>query len=119
MEDYNTATLPSEKYYDLEKWLSDPRNQTRDESLAGLEHLTDEERLRLERQREMEARAKAAEEARVHALMQRLREDRGGAYEEAKQRYEEQRLHRPTFESIAKEREQRKLEKEQAWRKRY
>ncbi|KAJ3049259.1 hypothetical protein HK097_009719 [Rhizophlyctis rosea] len=50
MEDFNTATLPHVKYYDLDKWESEQRTMERaqagDDDSATFDLLNDEERLR-------------------------------------------------------------------------
>lgn len=80
MEDYNTATLPSKKYYDLNKWnircerkkaklaLKDAKRKRRSEMID----FNDEEARRLER-----VAKKQEEEALEHRLhLQELRRKR-------------------------------------------
>lgn len=66
MEDYNTATMPHEKYYDIEKYemrahqkqlLKASRQSSKDKQQQDA--IADEERVRLERQRAREQKEQA------------------------------------------------------------
>ena len=110
MEDYNTATLPHERFYDAEAWARKEREgkEQRPDDL-GLVGMSDEERLRyLRRKREEEGR-KAQEDARLQEMKRALevaKERGGGGWEEVQRRNEV--TAKPTFESIAKQREKDK-----------
>ena len=122
MEDYNTATLPDDKYYDVEQWMRKQREakqqqqqqkgQARDEHEHG-SGLTDEERMRLERRRREEEGKKRLEELRLNEMkraLERAKEQGGGEWREVQKRNEVSA--KPTFESIAKQRELEKREAE-------
>ena len=111
-EDFNTSTLPHEKYYDLDKWerSEQARVGTRDE-LAGL---TDEDRMRVERQRARQSTTQAHEDARIQTmklLMAKERASGSEAWQEIERR-QQAGLQKSTFESIAKQREQDKKDAE-------
>lgn len=117
-EDYNTSTLPHEKYYDLEKWEREQAAKgPHVDELAGK---SDEERMRIERQRARAAAAAAHEEARIQtmkALMAKERASGSEAWQEIQKRQQES-LQKATFESIAKKREQEKREQDLAIKQR-
>ena len=105
-EDYNTSTFPHEKYYDLDKWERSEQSRVgaRDE-MAGL---TDEERMRVERQRSRASTAAAHEEARIQTMKLLMAKERAAgteAWQEIEKR-QQAGLQKATFESIAKQREQ-------------
>lgn len=83
-EDYNTATLPHKKYYDLARWEQKQldkqtgkrskkhksRHKDQDDGKDGDSgQLRDEEVLRLERLRQMERKTQEAEHMRVQAYV--------------------------------------------------
>ena len=112
-EDYNTSTLPHEKYYDLDKWERENQKAT-GAGADDLVGLSDEDRLRIERQRAKASTAAAHEDARIHtmkALMAREREAKSEAWLEIEKR-QRASLQQSTFESIAKKREQDKKDQE-------
>ncbi|XXQ29941.1 Uncharacterized protein PBTT_00395 [Plasmodiophora brassicae] len=91
-EDYNTATLPHKKYYDLARWEQKQldkqtgkrskkhksRHKDQDDGKDGDSgQLRDEEVLRLERLRQMERKTQEAEHMRVQALVQSLKRAKG------------------------------------------
>lgn len=100
------CTSVSEKYYDLERWeRSEAARGAKVDDLAGL---TDEERMRVERQRARASVAAEHENARIQTmklLMQRERESGTAAWSEIQKR-QDASLQKSTFESIAKQREQ-------------
>lgn len=111
-EDFNTSTLPHEKYYDLDKW--ERSQQGRGGPVDDLQGVSDEDRLRIERQRAKASTAQAHEEARIHmmkALMAKERESKSEAWLEIEKR-QRASLQQSTFESIAKKREQDKKDQE-------
>ena len=122
MEDYNTATLPHDKYYDIEAWM----RKQREGKLAGVRDdekesgLTDEERVRLDRRRREEEGKKRVEELRLHEMkraLERAKEQGGGEWREVQKRNEVSA--KPTFESIAKQREMEKREAEQKMKRKW
>jgi hypothetical protein len=109
MEDYNTATLPDVKYYDLGKWAANPANK----KLLGasLDGLSDEDRLRVLRQQEREAANKQMDISRVMALKQELartKDQDPSAFKQLKQDYLESVIQKPTFESLQRRREEKR-----------
>ena len=110
MEDFNTATLPHDKYYDLEAWARKEREAREgnvDES--GMAGMTDEERLRYQRRRREEEAKKRMEDERLQQMrraLERAKEAGGGGWAEVQKRNEV--TAKPTFESIAKQREKDK-----------
>eukprot|EP00455_Lapot_gusevi_P034423 TRINITY_DN3793_c0_g1_i1.p2 TRINITY_DN3793_c0_g1~~TRINITY_DN3793_c0_g1_i1.p2 ORF type:complete len:119 (-),score=32.87 TRINITY_DN3793_c0_g1_i1:168-524(-) len=74
MEDFNTGTFPSKKYYNLRLWEMKEAEKESKKTKKIRQHLTDEERLRIERLEAMERRAKEAEDARVASLKQALKQ---------------------------------------------
>lgn len=124
MEDYNTATMPHVKYYDMAKWRREGGG--RDEGVTGgldggMIGMSDEEKLRIERQRAREAEAKAREEEKVMRIRMQLeqaKESHSSAYYDALDR-QMKNLQPATFESIAKEREEAKKRKEIEARRKY
>jgi len=118
MEDFNTATFPSEKYYDLDRWFVKQQSEKQQQPDIIAQAKTDEERLRLERQLERKARAQQADAERVAVVyteLKKAREMDPALYAEIKRENLEKLLFKPTLESIAK---QRKLEKQAAEKRR-
>jgi len=120
-EDYNTGTFPDEKYYDLGRWQA--KNQLEMKQTANVfnSRLSDEERLRIERQQQNEAQSKAQDDLRMAAMVKALKEGK----EKGTDRYQEiARRHaptapKPTFESIAAERLRKKRETENTIKNQY
>ena len=76
-EDYNTATMPDDKYYDLERWeLEEYERRKRGERKAGGEMTAfdDEAQVEAARRREREARDRANEEADARSAAARMGE---------------------------------------------
>jgi len=121
-EDYNTATLPSLKYYDLESWEKEQRAAGVGRGDDEDEGLTDEDRVRKQRLRDMERHKNQAESDRVLAMLQNIKqakETNHAVFGEMAARYKEQLTAKPTFESIAKQRQLDKEAKADAFRNRY
>jgi len=118
MEDFNTATLPHVKYYDMEKWeKAQPRSATQD-----LSALNDEERLRLERaarRREEEQLRQESVMAAMQAKLRAARDAQDEDYYAVLEKMQREQVSRPTFETIAKKREEEKKAKEMALKKRF
>ena len=125
MEDFNTATLPHAKYYDIEHWARQQREQRQqagggqrdDEKDAAL---TDEERVRLDRRRREDDSKKRVEDLRLHEMkraLERAKEQGGGEWRQVQKRNEVSA--KPTFESIAKQRELEKREAEQKLKRKW
>ena len=124
MEDYNTATLPDDKYYDMETWMARQRlakaaGGGRDESKDSA-LLSDEERVRMERRQREEEAKRRVEELRLLEMkraLERAKEEGGGKWSEVQKRNEVSA--KPTFESIAKQREMEKREAEQKMKRKW
>mmetsp|Transcript_29008 Transcript_29008/g.89690 ORF Transcript_29008/g.89690 Transcript_29008/m.89690 type:complete len:150 (+) Transcript_29008:650-1099(+) len=85
-EDFNTVTMPHEKYYDLEKWeMQEYERKKRGEaSNGGVRTTFDDEREReAEMRRERDARDRAAEAAELRATGRSLLDD--GAADDVRQ----------------------------------
>ena len=124
MEDYNTATLADDKYYDIEAWMRKQREAraaaggARDEEKDSA--LTDEERVRLDRRRREDEGRKRLEDLRLHEMkraLERAKEQGGGQWNDVQKRNEV--TAKPTFESIAKQRELEKREAEQKMKRKW
>ena len=110
-EDFNTATLPSDKYYDLEAWsrrereaAAGPASAAASASASGL---SDEERLRhVRRLREEEGRRRVEDERlrEMKRVLEQAKAAGGGGWQEVQRRHDPAQA-RPTFESIARQRE--------------
>lgn len=77
-EDYNTCTLPDEKYYNIRSWemreASKRGLKTVQELYTDTNTMTDEEKAAMERRRLQDELRKKQEDARTFAMMQALRE---------------------------------------------
>ncbi len=108
VEDYNTATFPSLKYYDLAKWEKENAPKS-DDAASELIGLSDEEKVRVMRKRrEAEAKLKA-EQARTAVMMGQLKQAKdtdSKAFAQIEQRVLAETIAKPTFESIAKRRQE-------------
>lgn len=113
-EDFNTATLPHDKYYALEEYeakqhaLDKPVdvNPTRSK-------LTDEELIREQRRMESVSNRALADDMRLAAMKETLaiaKQSNGGQWQSIIAKHETS-IAKPTFESIAKQRELEELEK--------
>jgi hypothetical protein len=116
MEDYNTSTFPDDKYYDLGRWQATQVAQK--PANVYNSRISDEERLRLERQQEHEKKKDEIEKARVMVFAEALREGKKQGSEKVKEieKRNAPGSFKPTFESIAADRERRKRAEENAFR---
>ena len=112
VEDYNTATMPNDKYYNIEKWHQSQRAAGDDDAADDMRGLTDEQVLAWQRAAARIEDAKRLESERVYRLRQELsraKESGGEDWNRIVARNEASMI-APTFESIAKAREN--IEKE-------
>lgn len=115
-EDFNTGSFPDAKYYDLAKWQSTlHKNKS-----GGVDdpNLGDEDRLRMERQQAKQDASALADRLRVQAMKNKLLEAKSknrDVYLDAVDR-QMASFAKPTFESIAKERAEKKEAAEKAYR---
>jgi len=116
-EDFNTATFPSEKYYNLAKWQAE-------QAARGLgpkedETLTDEERLLQARRDEKMRKEREKEQARVMSIVAKIKsakaDNTSTTYEKVLARHADD-IKQPTFESIARRRREDLAAKEAAWK---
>jgi hypothetical protein len=80
MEDFNTATLPHRKYYDLAAYEEEKRTGKKSRKRKAErtdDNMRDEDRVRLSRIEEREKERLDAERTRVQALMESLRKAKG------------------------------------------
>ena len=116
VEDYNTATLPHVKYYNVEKWERAEAAAGRlGHGAAGKGAMSDAEALRVEQQSRRHAEASEREAARVAVMKEQLRQakdENRAVYTELVERKRVEAMTAPTFESIAKGREEEKKRKE-------
>ncbi len=127
IEDYNTATFPDTKYYDLQKWDAEQRAQGKKGLSSSVGDkpdytgMSDEDILRLERQRQREEESKSREQAAVLAMRDQIKqakEAHSSAYYDILDKQAKE-LHKPTLESIAKQREEEKKRKEREAMRKY
>jgi len=120
MEDYNTATLPSTKYYDLDRFEREQRAAGVNNADADDVGLSDEEKLRRQRLRQEDDRRKQAMADRVRAMyaaMHKAKEDDTAEFRELRARHLDAMTQKPTFESIAKQRKITQEAKKEAYRR--
>eukprot|EP00466_Bigelowiella_natans_P010411 jgi/Bigna1/86669/estExt_fgenesh1_pg.C_120201 len=113
-EDYNTCTLPDDKYYNLGAWeMREAKKRglsTVQELYTDEKTMTDEEKAAMERRRIRDEQRQRTEDARTYMLMKQLKEAKRTDAAAFNRIEEEHRAKGPeTFESIAKK---RRLEKE-------
>ena len=121
-EDYNTCTLPDEKYYNIAAWEMEEARRRGVKSRQDLYDLdagmTDEEKAALERRRLRDAERTRVEDARTRALMMELKRAKREDSALFREIEEQHRAKGPeTFESIAKKRKAAKEAQEAAMRK--
>jgi len=116
-EDFNTATFPSEKYYNLARWQA--QQAAKGIKKAEEEDLTDEDRLRIARQEEKRKKDKDTEEARIMTIAASIKaakkDSSSAVYEQVIARHYED-IKQPTFESIAKKRREDQNARDSMWR---
>lgn len=77
MEDFNTATLPHRKYYNLAAYEEEKRTGKKAKRPEAIGSMRDEERVRLQRIEDRDREKLSAERTRVQALMESLRRAKG------------------------------------------
>lgn len=125
MEDFNTCTLPAERYYDL----AADEQRKREQALKNPQHAaiqvaaSDEERMRLARLAERESQARQAETERLNQMKAALQAAKATGESSQQWRAIQQRhesdLSKPTFESIAKQRKEAEKLRELEFKKKY
>jgi hypothetical protein len=84
MEDFNTGTFPSKKYYDIRAWDAREVNKKNKALEKQRRKLSDEERLRMERIEAAERRSREADAARIQIMKDAIRHKMVGEREAAK-----------------------------------
>ncbi len=118
IEDYNTGTLQSEKYVDLEKFRENEKSKEGKATQTAATAVSDEEALRLARQRQRAADQTMAESARLELMKQALQAAKQRNSSDWMEIQRRNAVKEPTFESIAKQREMEKKIKEAEARQR-
>ncbi len=106
MEDFNTGTLDSEKYVDIEKWKIKEKEKQAGNAIQTAVN-NDEELMRREKIKNKLEQASKDEFVRLEIMKKALMEAKKKNTEEWKeiQKRNEMMKEAPTFESIAKQRE--------------
>jgi hypothetical protein len=121
-EDYNTATLPHEKFYNLARWEFTEAAAGRAVAAASSGHASDADALRAEQQARRQRETQDREQQRLALLRDQLRqakEANAAEYHDIADRRAAHALEAPTFESIAKQRAEEKRAKEMEARRKF
>jgi len=118
-EDYNTCTLPDDKYYNIAKWeINEAKKRglkTVQELYTSSKGMTDEEKAQMERRAARDQQRQNKEDARAYALMQELKKAKETDRARFNEIAEEHRARGPeTFESVALKRKRAKEAQEAA-----
>ncbi len=127
-EDHNTCTFPHEKYYDLERWqraeAAAGRGAAAAAAAAAAETvgMSEAASLLAAQQARRKLDAERADRERIEALKAHLRaakEQNAAEYHDVVDQRRQKAMEMPSFESIAKQREEEKRRKEEAARRKF